>query len=248
MQKKFRSLYFLLSSVVITLLHLPFVFAKSAATRVLGESTTAAKIELPAEPALASKSVYDSLQLQFSGLSKQAYEYAKKGFDKLVAQGKILNNSVLSIVDFSQPSSNKRLYVIDLKNYKVLFNTWVAHGRNSGRDMAQSFSNQESSFKSSPGFYLTGNTYRGGHGYSLRLAGLENGINDNAFNRAIVMHGAEYVNPALIASQGYIGRSLGCPAVPVKLATPIINTIKDGSLLFIYHPGSSYLERSTVLS
>ena len=182
MQKKFRSLYFLLSSIVITLLHLPFVFAKSASqSRVLGDSANAATIELPADPTMAAKSVYDSLHLQVTGLSRQAYEYAKKGFDKLVAQGKVLNNSVLSIVDFSQPSSKKRLYIIDLKNYRVLFNTWVAHGRNSGRETAQSFSNQESSYKSSPGFYLTGNTYHGGHGYSLRLSGLENGINDNAF-------------------------------------------------------------------
>ena len=110
------------------------------------------------------------------------------------------------------------------------------------------FSNQQSSFKSSPGFYVTGNTYSGSHGYSLKLEGLERGINDKASERAIVMHGAEYVNPALVATQGYIGRSLGCPAVPVKMATPIINTIKNGSCLFIYNPSSSYLQQSQYLS
>lgn len=251
MQKKLKGFYLLLSSLFIAALHLPFVFAKSASNRI------APKINIPAVETVSDdevnttsfrRSVYDSLQLQFSGLSKEAYEYARKGFEKLVAQGKVVNNSIISIVDFSQPSSKKRLWVIDLKNYKVLFNTWVAHGRNSGRDMATSFSNQESSYKSSPGFYVTRETYRGSHGYSLKLDGVEKGINDNAYNRAIVIHGAAYVNPALIASQGYIGRSLGCPAVPEKLATPIINTIKNGSCLFIYHPSTAYVNRSTLLA
>lgn len=250
MKKKFKSVYLLLSSVFITALHLPFVFAKSATgskTAFLPPADSANLIKFPASAAASFASVYDSLHLAFTGLSREAFDYAKKGFDKLVAQGKLVNNSVLSIVDFSQPSTRKRLYVIDLENYRLLFNTWVAHGRNSGREMATSFSNQESSYKSSPGFYVTRETYNGGHGYSLKLDGLEKGINDNAYNRAIVIHGAEYVNPSLIASQGYIGRSLGCPAVPVKLAKPIINTIKNGSCLFIYHPDASYLQRSPVL-
>ena len=251
MQKKLKGFYLLLSSLFIAALHLPFVFAKSASSRI-SPKTTIPAVETVSDENINTTSfrrcVYDSLQLQFTGLSKEAYEYAKKGFEKLVAQGKVVNNSILSIVDFSQPSSKKRLWVIDLKNYKVLFNTWVAHGRNSGRDMATSFSNQESSYKSSPGFYVTRETYRGSHGYSLKLDGVEKGINDNAYNRAIVMHGAAYVNPALIASQGYIGRSLGCPAVPEKLATPIINTIKNGSCLFIYHPTTAYVNRSTLLA
>src|SRR5688572_11279238 len=243
MQKKLKGFYLLLSSLFIAALHLPFVFAKSASSRIFPKNTIPAIETLSNENVYTTsfrRSVYDSLQLQLTGLSKEAYDYAKKGFEKLVTQGKVVNNSIISIVDFSQPSSKKRLWVIDLKNYKVLFNTWVAHGRNSGRDMATSFSNQESSYKSSPGFYVTRETYRGSHGYSLKLDGVEKGINDNAYNRAIVIHGAAYVNPALIASQGYIGRSLGCPAVPEKLATPIINTIKNGSCLFIYHPTTAY--------
>lgn len=251
MKKRFKSVYLLLSSVFITAFHLPFVFAKPAngyKAGFLPPADTANFMKGPALTAASFASVYDSLHLALTGLSREAFEYAKKGFDKLVAQGKLLNNSVISIVDFSQPSTRKRLYVIDLENYRLLYNTWVAHGRNSGREMATSFSNQESSYKSSPGFYVTRETYNGGHGYSLKLDGLEKGINDNAYNRAIVIHGAEYVNPSLIASQGYIGRSLGCPAVPVQLAKPIINTIKNGSCLFIYHPGSSYLQRSPVLS
>lgn len=243
MKKKLKGFYFVLSSLVIGLLHMPFAFAKSTNLNRLTPSKDIGVTSLN----MAAKSVYDSLHLQFAGMSLNVFEQAKKGFDKLVNQGKIINSSIISIVDFSQPSSKKRLYVIDLKNYKVLFNTWVAHGRNSGKEMANSFSNQGSSYKSSPGFYLTKETYRGQHGYSLKLDGLERGINDRAYERAIVMHGANYVNPSLIATQGYIGRSLGCPAVPLKLATPIINSIKDGTCLFIYHPSPSYLERSPIL-
>ena len=252
MKKRLKGFYPLVSSFIILVLHLPFVFAKSPAqdTSLVADVITAKPVGAGIHTTIlkSAKSVYDSLQLQSSGLTREAYEYAKKGFDKLVAQGKVENPSIISIVDFSQPSTRKRLYVIDLENYKVLFNTWVAHGRNSGREMATSFSNQESSFKSSPGFYVTRETYNGGHGYSLKLDGLEKGINDNAYQRAIVMHGAEYVNPSLIPAQGYIGRSLGCPAVPVKMAKPIINTIKNGTCLFIYHPATSYLQHSSVLS
>lgn len=250
MKKRFKGFYLLLSSLFIAALHLPFVFAKSAST---------AKIVAPASDSVnsvdgnsytslaAARAVYDSLQLKMAGLSWEAFDLARKGLDKLVAQGKVFNQSIISIVDFSQPSTRKRLYVIDLKRYKMLFNTWVAHGRNSGREMATSFSNQESSYKSSPGFYVTQQTYVGGHGYSLKLQGMEKGINDKAYERAIVVHGAAYVNPSLIPAQGYIGRSLGCPAVPEKLATPIINTIKNGTCMFIYHPSPSYLERSSLL-
>ena len=251
MKKQLKGFYFFISSLFIAALHIPFAFAKSASGNKIvvqpaasNNTTTVDSVAFSA----GSRSVYDSLQLRLAGLSKSAYDNAKKGLDKLIAQGKLRNSSIISIVDFSLPSSAKRLFVIDLKNYKVLYNTWVAHGRNSGREMAQFFSNQQSSFKSSPGFYVTGNTYSGSHGYSLKLEGLERGINDKASERAIVMHGAEYVNPALVATQGYIGRSLGCPAVPVKMATPIINTIKNGSCLFIYNPSSSYLQQSQYLS
>ena len=192
------------------------------------------------------KSVYDSLHLNLKGLSQQAFDFAKQGLKKLIEEGKLLNDSIVSIVDFSKPSSEKRLFILDLKNYKVLFNTLVAHGRNSGREIATYFSNQNSSFMSSPGFYITKETYEGKNGYSLKLEGIERGINDNAFERGIVIHGADYVCDAYINSQGYIGRSQGCPAVPVEANRPIINTIKNGTCLFVYHP--SYISRSSVLN
>ncbi len=153
----------------------------------------------------------------------------------------------MTIVDFSLPSSAKRLFVIDLENRKILYNTYVAHGRNSGKEYANSFSNAPESNKSSLGFYITKETYNGAHGYSLKLEGEEKGINDNALSRAIVMHSADYVNKNLISSQGYIGRSLGCPAIPKDVYKPIIETIKDGSCLFIYGNNTTYAYKSTVL-
>jgi hypothetical protein len=195
----------------------------------------------------ARTSVYDSLQLDLSGLNREAFENARRGWEKLRSQGKLVNQSVISIVDFSQSSTRKRLYVLDMENYKVLFNTLVAHGRNSGKEWAINFSNKLSSNKSSPGFYITGQTYSGSNGYSLKLAGIENGINDKALQRAIVMHGADYVNESYIARRGYLGRSYGCPAVPVKEAKSIINTIKNGTCLYIHVPDQHYLFHSSIL-
>jgi len=193
-------------------------------------------------------SVYDSLRLDSMGLSRQAFEYAQKGWNRLFKEGRLNNPDIIAIADFSQPSSNKRLYILDLRQYKILFHTLVAHGRNSGKELATSFSNLPSSHKSSAGFYITGETYSGRHGYSLKLKGVEKGINDNAYNRSIVVHGANYVDESYISSQGYIGRSQGCPAVPEKEAQPIINTIKDNTCFFIYEPGKAYLGRSTMLN
>lgn len=203
------------------------------------------------ESATAEKSssmmMYESLGLAEIGLGIEAFELALKGYEKLKMAGKLDRDQLLTIADFSQPSTQKRLYIIDFNKQQLLFNTYVAHGRNSGKEQAVHYSNTMSSYKSSPGFYLTEGTYYGSNGYSLRLEGLEKGINDNADKRAIVMHGADYVSENLIKRQGFLGRSQGCPAVPVKLARPIINTIKDGSLLFIYAPVNFYAQRSTLI-
>ncbi|NOT50479.1 MAG: murein L,D-transpeptidase catalytic domain family protein [Chitinophagaceae bacterium] len=248
MKKRLRGFYLIASSFVIALLNLPFAFAKSATgNRLFTVPAPVAKRASSSAPLLTTmRSVYDSLHLNLSGLSQQAFEYAKKGFSKLVEEGKLLNDSIISIIDFSLPSNQKRLFILDIKNYKVLFNTLVAHGRNTGREWATSFSNQPESYKSSPGFYITKETYEGKNGYSLKLIGLENGINDNAYERGIVIHGAEYVSQDMANAQGWVGRSQGCPAVPTHLNRPIINTIKNGSCLFIYHP--SYVDRSEILN
>lgn len=194
----------------------------------------------------SSMEIYDSLHLEEIGLSKMVFRMAVKGMEKLSNAGRLKGN-VISIVDFSQPSTHKRLYVIDLDKYELLYNTWVAHGMRSGKNMAQQFSNKPSSNKSSLGFYVTGEAYQGSNGYSLKLQGMEKGINDFAYRRAIVLHGADYVSEQFISSQGYIGRSKGCPAVPIEVCQPMIDQIKDGTCLFIYHPTSTYRSRSPLL-
>lgn len=247
--RKLKSLYLFLSSLVIGVLSFPFAFAKTIEKKskhifhVVKDSTD----DIPNVPP-ALLSVYDSLQLQLHGINRLAFEYAQKGFVKLKEQGVILNDSIVSIIDFSLPSSEKRFYILDLKNYRVLFNTYVAHGRNSGKERINSFSNKPRSYKSSPGFYKTLDTYFGSNGFSLKLQGLERGINDNAFKRAIIIHGAPYVNPDFIKTRGYIGRSEGCPAVMQTEAVPIINTIKNGTCLFIYNPQKSYQQQSSILN
>lgn len=249
MQKKFKSFYLILSSFVIAILHLPFAFAKPSSghkslLRPVSDSTN--KATENSVPVASLKSVYDSLHLDLKGLSREAFEYAKQGMQKLIGQKKLSNNSVVTIADFSLQSNKRRLFVIDLKNYKVLYNTYVSHGQNTGREWATAFSNQNETYKSSPGFYVTMGTYEGKNGFSLKLQGMERGINDRAYERGIVMHGAPYVNDAVANARGWIGRSHGCPAVPAQLSVPIINTIKGGTCLFIYHP--SYVDNSAVLN
>lgn len=196
---------------------------------------------------MAYDSLYEKLNLDSFEMSRDAYSYALQGLEQLQDEGAVSNDSVLTVIDFSLPSYKKRLFVIDLNSGELLFNTYVSHGRNSGTDMAKRFSNKYNSFQSSPGFYITGDTYTGEHGYSLRLNGQEKGINDNALMRKIVMHSADYVSDKSIQLKGYLGRSLGCPAIPPAFQKPVINTIKDGSCLFIYSPDTNYITRSPLI-
>ncbi len=158
------------------------------------------------------------------------------------------NKQLLTIIDYSKPSTERRLWVVDLKSSKVLFNTWVSHGKNSGNLLATSFSNEPGSLKSSIGVFLTDQPYMGGKGYSLRLNGLERGINDNAYRRSIVVHGAWYVRPDVIQKYGQIGRSWGCPAVSPDTAEPLINTIKNNTLVVVYYPDRKWLRTSPFLA
>lgn len=192
--------------------------------------------------------LYDSLNLELKGLSQQAFEEAVKGFNYLKEHGKINNTDLITIADFSKPSTKKRLFIIDLVNSKILFNTYVAHGQNSGREFANELSNIPDSYQSSPGFYVTSSTYTGKNGFSMYLYGMEKGINDRAYDRAIVMHGAPYVSEDFVNSHGYLGRSWGCPAVPEHLSKQIISKIKNGTCLFIYSDKENYLKRSTILN
>lgn len=210
-------------------------------------SFTNTSTTVPASVTTTRALLYDQLELANLGLSREAFDYAIQGYDQLLSEGKLRKDHVLSIADFSLPSGKKRLFVIDLESGELLFNTYVSHGRNSGKALATNFSNQFNSFKSSLGFYITSGTYNGKHGQSLRLEGEEAGINDNAMSRGIVMHSAAYVGAHVAAQQGYIGRSQGCPALPENLYKPIIETIKNGSCLFIYSADAHYLANSRLI-
>lgn len=190
----------------------------------------AAKIEI----------VYNSLDANNFALPQiTCFKKAMEGFYLLREKG-IIQKDILTVIDFSMSSAKKRLWVIDLSTNTILYNTVVSHGMNSGGEFANSFSNSPSSNKSSLGFYATGETYNGKHGLSLKLDGLEKGINDHARERAVVMHGASYANPSILKSQGFLGRSQGCPAIPEGVKDEIIRVIKGKSCLFIYHPTRSY--------
>jgi hypothetical protein len=222
-------------------------YAKSADTLYLTDTTKIPGASVSSYFSMSNKlSVYDSLHLQEAGLSKKVFTLALKGMARLVKTRHIKDN-LLTIVDYSQPSNKKRLYVVDLENYQLLFNTYVAHGMKTGKVKAQYFSNKPASNKSSLGFYVTGPEYQGSNGRSLRLVGVEKGINDYAMKRGIVVHGADYVNEYLIATQGYIGRSWGCPAVAPEVSDALIDVLKEGSCMFIYHPTPSYREKSQLL-
>lgn len=180
--------------------------------------------------------------------SMPAYDCFRKaveGYNLLKGKGKIKKN-LLTVIDFTQSSNTKRLWIIDMASHTVLYNSLVAHGRNSGDEFANDFSNSGSSYKSSLGFYVTGEIYNGKHGQSLKLDGLENGLNSNARGRGVVMHAADYVSDAFIKAHHRLGRSQGCPAIPQEITAQVINLIKGKSCLFIYHP--SYNKVSKILS
>ncbi|WP_437918952.1 murein L,D-transpeptidase catalytic domain family protein [Sphingobacterium sp. LRF_L2] len=195
------------------------------------------------EPISEANLLYDKMNLG-EVLKFEAFEQALQGYHTLHPK----KTNILTVIDFTLPSTEKRMVVIDMEKEKVLFRTIVSHGRNSGEKYAKSFSNKHGSYQSSLGFFLTENTYQGGNGYSLVLNGLEKGINDQAKARAVVIHGADYCSESTIKSTGRLGRSYGCPALPRELTKPIINAIKNGSLLYIYADNPQYLAKTTVLN
>lgn len=184
---------------------------------------------------------YTAIGLNSAGLSLDVFKKALTGYFNLKDSGKLSETkNILSIVDFTKSSRSKRLWIIDLAAQKLLFNTLVAHGQGSGNDLATNFSNLANSHQSSLGFYVTNEVYFGKHGMSLRLDGMDEGYNTNARNRDVVVHGAEYVSQSAINQLGRLGRSHGCPALPTELTKPIIETIKDKTVLFINGPESKY--------
>lgn len=204
------------------------------------------------ERALLAEEKLENLysSIDFKEGEEPAYPVFRKalvGYLNLLNQGKLARENILTIIDFSLPSVDKRLWIIDLESKKVLFHDLVAHGKNSGDNMATKFSNIRNSNMSSLGFYVTAHKYIGKHGLSLRLSGQEAGYNDMAMERAVVMHGADYVNPEICKSMGRLGRSFGCPAVSKAIYKEVIETVADGSCLFIYYPDEGYLQNSLFL-
>jgi hypothetical protein len=178
----------------------------------------------------------------------EAYSQALRGYKEIQEEQNLNENKpYLTIIDFTLPSFEKRLWLIDMASNKILYYTYVAHGKNSGGIMAERFSNTPQSYQSSLGFYLTGDTYHGKNGYSLYLRGLEKGINDKAMDRAIVMHGAWYANESMIKKFGRLGRSYGCPSIPENIHKEVINSISHNTILFIYHSSKEYQTNSRFL-
>ncbi|MFW6371336.1 MAG: murein L,D-transpeptidase catalytic domain family protein [Bacteroidota bacterium] len=197
-----------------------------------------------------TRMLYSELEMQNPANmpSEEVFAIAYKGHQALKAVPETVKKDILTVIDFSLSSNEKRLWIIDIETKQVLFNDYVAHGRNSGNEEAGAFSNVSGSYMSSIGFYVTGETYQGKHGLSLFLEGMDKDYNCNARNRAIVMHGADYVSADFIQQYGRLGRSLGCPSVSMEIHQEVINTIKDGSTLFIYYPDPTFLKTSALLN
>lgn len=200
-----------------------------------------------------AKSSY-SLNSEAQQLSKEAPQLDKHVLKLALAAYKnasdkgAVKKQVLTVIDYSLPSSKQRMWIFDVNHDRLLYNTYVAHGQNSGMNTPHHFSNKISSKQTSLGTYVTRDTYIGSKGLSLNLQGLEKGFNDNAYDRRVVIHGAWYVEPDFIKKSGRAGRSWGCPSIAQTLAKPVINTIKGGSVVFAYYPDQNYLSHSNYIA
>lgn len=210
-------------------------------------TATAAIVLIAALDARADEALVSTLLRQAPGLRPAVLRLALEATDSASNRGLVKRREILTVIDYSLPSSEPRLFVFDLADRKLLFRELVAHGKNSGGDVANFFSNSSGSLASSLGLFVTEDTYNGNNGYSLRLRGLEEGVNDMASDRLIVMHGAYYVSREAIRALGRLGRSWGCPAVRSEIAQKLINTIRGGSAIFAYYPEKSWLSGSSFL-
>jgi hypothetical protein len=196
-----------------------------------------------ARPAADLNTQVQHLSQKAPQLNKKVLKLALTAYQKASVKGAV-KKPVLTVIDYSLPSSKQRMWIFDLSRERLLYNTYVAHGQNSGMTVPNHFSNQVSSKQTSLGTFVTRDTYIGSKGYSLNLQGLEKGFNDNAYNRRVVIHGAWYVEPDFIKKAGRAGRSWGCPSIAQTLAKPVINTIKGGSVVFAYYPDRNYLSHT----
>ena len=186
---------------------------------------------------MTESALVDHVVESTGGPARAALEAAMRAYDRAQQAGAIANPGLLTLIDYTRPSVDRRLWVIDLRSGEVLFNELVAHGRGSGDNLATAFSNDDNSHMSSVGLFVTRDVYVGHNGYSLRLDGLDRGLNDHALSRAIVIHGAAYVSEVIGKQIGRLGRSWGCPAVRPEIARTLIDTIKGGTAVFAYGRG-----------
>ena len=229
------------SGILIIVASLSFNWRKETASIPKAEIVEAVHDVNGAEAPDSLITSYDELNLRSTGLDFEVFQRALTGYLFLKnSDSTALRKSVIWVVDFSKPSTQKRFWVIDLEEKKLIYSTWVAHGQGSGQTIATTFSNQPNSYQSSLGFYKTAEIYYGKHGRSLKLDGLDKGFNDNARERSIVIHGADYVSKDFIRKTGRLGRSQGCPALPLEVSQEIIDKIEGNSLLFIYGDSNSY--------
>ena len=222
------------------------ILAFTAGTVLFAAPLTSAK-ENPCA-ASPSNSLTSQLLKQAPGLKAEVLRMALRATGCAAEQGLVKRKDLLTVIDYSLPSSQPRLFVFDLAEKKILFRELVAHGKNSGGNIANFFSNSPGSLATSLGLFVTADTYIGSNGYSLRLKGLEEGVNDMAWDRAIVMHGASYVSRAAVSAMGRLGRSWGCPAVRKEVARKMIDTLRGGSPIFAYYPDKNWLQQSTYVA
>ncbi|HEX8040434.1 MAG TPA: murein L,D-transpeptidase catalytic domain family protein [Chryseosolibacter sp.] len=218
---------------------------KTASTPGTGNGKTNSLTRVKFEDSITQ--LYDKMDLSSYNLDYKVFRLGMIGYYSLLREGVLENKDLLTIIDFALPSTQKRFFTLDLKNLKVKYNTYVAHGKNTGENLAKKFSNIPQSNQSSLGFYVTGETYVGSKGYSLRLDGMEKMFNGNIRDRAVVVHGADYVSESWIARYGRLGRSQGCPALPKGISHEVIDAIKDKAAIFTYYPDAFYLNSSKYL-
>ena len=247
---------FVLSGTIAVLVLLFFGFSKFFATASTTNSSLESASKVDAIPSKELKientsiafenhikAMYQKLNLRKAELEYAPFKTAYVGYLNLKAK-KELKKEILTVLDFTKSSRFERMWIIDMKNQKLVRRELVAHGKNSGHDMVTSFSNKLHSNQSSMGFYVTDAPYIGNNGISMLINGMDKGYNCQARNRAVVMHGADYVNPRTMNHNGRLGRSFGCPAVEMHKAQEIIDYVKDGSCLFIYYKDKKYLSSS----
>ncbi|MGA9327041.1 MAG: murein L,D-transpeptidase catalytic domain family protein [Salegentibacter sp.] len=235
---------------VVSVLLFSFAFAKADKTTATSNSEITSVVASTKPVSFKEKvaNLYGEFSTKNATLpALSVFEKAMEGYEKLENQGKV-NKEILTVVDFDLSSKKKRMWIMDMKNKEVLFNTYVSHGQKTGVEFAKQFSNKVNSHKSSLGFFVTGETYIGKNGLSLFLDGMEKGINNNARKRYVVIHGADYATGNFVSRHGRLGRSYGCPAVPKAIAKSLINKIKGESVVYINKNDPGYMSRSSYLN